>query len=166
MLTTFDNLPQSLVTLLAQLTQKIAPAINPDNILCYGYRTSIYEDWSSFTDKITYEGITKATFDLLVITNKSHNLADHEIIPKIELLAAPLECEVTAIVQTLEAVNDLITKNSRFLTTIYLFKFLSLPKWKLELQDLLEYALVKTSLSEAGVKKKYAIHIFSPFKIS
>jgi uncharacterized protein len=119
MLSTFNNLPQSLVTLLAQLTQKIAPAISPDKILCYGYRTSIYEDWSSFTEKIYYEGITKATFDLLVITNKSHNLADHEIIQKIELLAEPLECEVTAIVQSLDTVNELIAKNSRFLTTIY-----------------------------------------------
>jgi uncharacterized protein len=161
MLTTFDYLPQSLVTLLAQLTQKIAPAINPDKILCYGYRTSIYEDWSSFTDKINYEGITKATFDLLVITNKSHNLADHEIIQKIELLAAPLECEVIAIVQTLEAVNDLITKNSRFLTTIYLFKFLSLPKWKLELQDLLEYALKKQVCRKLVSKKVCYPYIFT-----
>jgi hypothetical protein len=119
MLTTFDNLPPSLVTLLAQLTQKIAPVIHPDKILCYGYRTSIYEDWSSFTDRIKYEGISKATFDLFVIINKSHNLADHEIIQKIELLAEPLECEVTAIVQSLDAVNELIAKNSRFLTTIY-----------------------------------------------
>jgi uncharacterized protein len=119
MLTTFDNLPPSLVTLLAQLTQKIAPVIHPEKILCYGYRTSIYEDWSSFTDRIKYEGISKATFDLFVIINKSHNLADHEIIQKIELLAEPLECEVTAIVQSLDAVNELIAKNSRFLTTIY-----------------------------------------------
>lgn len=30
---------------------------------------------------------------------------------------------------------------------------MSLPKWKQELQDLLEYALVETSLSEAGIEK-------------
>jgi hypothetical protein len=33
------------------------------------------------------------------------------------------------------------------------FKYLSLQKWKVELQDLLEYALVETSLSEAGIEK-------------
>jgi hypothetical protein len=33
------------------------------------------------------------------------------------------------------------------------FKYLALSAWKVELQDLLEYALVETSLHEAGMKK-------------
>ncbi|AEV98140.1 hypothetical protein A4D02_33655 [Niastella koreensis] len=33
------------------------------------------------------------------------------------------------------------------------FKYLALPAWKVELQDLLEYALVETSLPEAGENK-------------
>jgi len=40
-----------------------------------------------------------------------------------------------------------------YLTFKRFFKYLSLPKWKLELQDLLDYALVETSLSEAGIEK-------------
>ena len=55
MLTTFDNLPPSLAALLAQLFQKIATAIHPEKILCYGYRTSIYQDWSCFKDGTGYQ---------------------------------------------------------------------------------------------------------------
>jgi HEPN domain-containing protein len=34
-------------------------------------------------------------------------------------LATSLDCEVTAVIQPLDAVNELIAKNSRFLTTLY-----------------------------------------------
>jgi HEPN domain-containing protein len=118
MLTTFDNLSPSLVTLLAQLVQKIASTIHPEKILCYGYRTSLYQDWSCFKVNTGQEPI-KPTFDLLVITTSDNKLADHEILQKIDQLAATLDCEVTAVTQSLEAVNELIAKNSRFLTTIY-----------------------------------------------
>jgi hypothetical protein len=40
-----------------------------------------------------------------------------------------------------------------YLTFKRFFKYLTLPKWKQELQDLLEYALVETSLAEAGMEK-------------
>lgn len=40
-----------------------------------------------------------------------------------------------------------------YLTFKRFFKYLSLPKWNQELQDLLEYALVETSLAEAGIEK-------------
>lgn len=119
MLTTFDNLPTSLVTLLAQLIQKIATIIHPEKILCYGYRTSIYQDWSCFKDGDSHRETVKATFDLLIITPDGNDLSDHEIIQKIELLAEPLDCEITSVVQPLDAVNKLIAKNSRFLTTLY-----------------------------------------------
>jgi HEPN domain-containing protein len=119
MLTTFDSLPTSLVTLLAQLVQKIASTIHPEKILCYGYRTSIYHDWSCFKVDTGYQATIKATFDLLVITNNDNTLADHELLQKIDLLAAPSDCEVTAVVQSLEAAIELIAKNSRFLNTIY-----------------------------------------------
>ena len=61
----------------------------------------------------------KATFDLLVITGNSNNLADHEILQKIDMLEDSLDCEVAAVDQSLAAVNELIAKNSRFLTTLY-----------------------------------------------
>jgi uncharacterized protein len=119
MLTTFDYLPPSLVTLLAKLIQKIASTIHPEKILCYGYRTSNYQDWSSFKEDTGYQETIKATFDLLVIPSNDNNQADHEILQKIDLLASSLNCEITAVVQSLDAVNELTTKNSRFLTTIY-----------------------------------------------
>jgi HEPN domain-containing protein len=119
MQSTFDNLPTSIVTLLAQLIQKIAEAIHPEKVLCYGYRTSIYQDWSCFKDDNGYQETVKATFDLLIITTDDNNLSDHEIIQKIEVLAESLDCEITAVVQSLDAVNKLIAKNSRFLTTLY-----------------------------------------------
>jgi len=40
-----------------------------------------------------------------------------------------------------------------YLTFKRFFKYLPLPKWKQELQDLLEFSLVKTSLAEAGIEK-------------
>jgi hypothetical protein len=40
-----------------------------------------------------------------------------------------------------------------YLTFKRFFKFLSLQAWKLELQDLLEYSLVTTSLTQAGIEK-------------
>jgi HEPN domain-containing protein len=117
--TTFDNLSPNLLNQLAQLIQKIATTIHPEKILCYGYRTSIYQDWSCFKEDTGYQETTRATFDLLIITGNDNNQADHEILQKIDLLAASLNCEVTAVVQLLDAVNELIAKNSRFLTTLY-----------------------------------------------
>jgi uncharacterized protein len=119
MLTTFNNLSPSLVTVLAQLIQKIAITIHPEKILCYGYLTSNYQDWSCFKEDAGYQETIKATFDLLVITGNENNQADHEILQQIDLLASSLDCEVTAVVQSLDAVNELIAKNSRFLTTLY-----------------------------------------------
>ena len=119
MLTTFKNLPPNRVTLLAQLIPKIAAAIHPDKILCYGYRTSTYQDWSCFTEGNDYQETVKPTFDLLVVTNDGNKLADHEILQKIDLVVASQDCEITAIVQSLDSVNELIAKNSRFLTTLY-----------------------------------------------
>lgn len=119
MQTTFDNLSPHLVTLLAELTQIIAKTIQPEKILCYGYRASPYNDWSCFTEDSPLQETIKATFDLLVVTNSKNNLPDHEMLQKINHLAEPLDCEVTAIVQSLDSVNDLIAKNSRFLTTLY-----------------------------------------------
>ncbi len=116
MLTTLDNLSPNLLN---QLIQKIATTIHPEKILCYGYRTSIYQDWSCFKEDTGYQETIKATFDLLVITGNDNNQADHEILQKIDLLVATLDCEVTAVVQSLEAANELIAKNSRFLTTLY-----------------------------------------------
>jgi HEPN domain-containing protein len=119
MQTTFDNLSPNLLNQLAQLIQKIATTIHPEKILCYGYRTSIYQDWSCFKEDTGYQETIKATFDLLVITVIDNNQADHEILQKIDLLATSLDCEVTAVVQPLDAVNELIAKYSRFLTTLY-----------------------------------------------
>lgn len=119
MLTTFEKLSQNLLNQLAQLVQKIATTIYPEKILCYGYRTSIYQDWSCFKENTGNQETIKATFDLLVITNSDNKLADHEILQKIDQIVATLDCEVTTVVQPLEAANELIAKNSRFLTTIY-----------------------------------------------
>ena len=118
MQTTFENLSPNLLNQLSQLVQKIATTIHPEKILCYGYRTSLYQDWSCFKVDTDQEPI-KPTFDLLVITTSDNKLADHEILQKIDQLAASLDCEVTAVAQSLEAVNELIAKNSRFLITIY-----------------------------------------------
>jgi uncharacterized protein len=118
MQTSFENLSPNLLNQLGQLVQKIATTCHPEKILCYGYRTSTYQDWSCFKVDTGQEPI-KPTFDLLVITNSDNKLADHEILQTIDQLAATLDCEVTAVAQSLEAVNELIAKNSCFLTTIY-----------------------------------------------
>ena len=119
MLTSFENLSPNLLNQLALVVQKIASAIHPEKILCYGYRTSIYQDWSCFKEGTGFKETINATFDLLVITSSDNKLTDHEILQKIDLLVSTLDCEVTAVAQSLEAVNELIAKNSRFLTTLY-----------------------------------------------
>lgn len=119
MQTKFDNLSSSLISQLAQLIQKITTTVHAEKILCYGYRTSNYQDWSCFKEDTGYQETVKATFDLLVITSNDNNQTDHEILQKIDLLATSLDCEITAVVQSLDAVNELIAKNSRFLTTLY-----------------------------------------------
>jgi uncharacterized protein len=119
MQTSFENLSPNQLNQVAQLVQKIASTIHPEKILCYGYRTSIYQDWSCFKEDTGHTETIKVTFDLLVITNSDNKLADHEILQKVDQLADTLDCEVTAVSQSLESVNELIAKNSRFLTTIY-----------------------------------------------
>ena len=118
MQTSFENLSPNQLNQLALLVQKIASTFHPEKILCYGYRTSLYQDWSCFKEDTVLEPI-KATFDLLIVTHNDNKLADHEILQKVDQLADTLDCEVTAVCQSLESVNELIAKNSRFLTTIY-----------------------------------------------
>ena len=119
MQTTFDHLTPDLKTLLAQLIQKIVREIYPEKIICDGYRTSGYKDWSCFTKISENQERIKGTFDLLVITSNDNTQADHEILQQIDQVADPLCCEVTAVVQSMDAVNDLIAKGSRFLTILY-----------------------------------------------
>jgi hypothetical protein len=106
MLTTFENLSPNMLNQLAQLIQKIATTLHPEKILCYGYRTSIYQDWTCFNGDTGYLETIKATFDLLIITGNDNKEADHEILQKIDLLAASEDCDVTAVVQPLDAVNE------------------------------------------------------------
>ena len=119
MQTTFDHLASDLKTLLAQLVQKVAKAIQPEKILCFGYRTSSYKDWSCFIEGSENQERIKGTFDFLVITRNENNQTDHEILQQIDQLAEPLNCGITVVVQSIDAVNQLIAKNSRFLTTLY-----------------------------------------------
>ena len=76
--------------------------------------------------------------DLLVITQNDNNQADHEILQQNNQLAEPLNCEVTTVVQSMDAVNDLIAKNSRFDYSM---------KDVLKENKLLEYKLIHLSES-------------------
>lgn len=117
--TTLQHLPKQQVAQLVQLIQKIVQAIYPVKIICYGYRTSIMDNWSCFFDGDTHNKRINPTYDFLIIISDEEKRAHYEIIEIAEQQAYPLGCDTTIVVQQLNVANKALESGSRFISTVY-----------------------------------------------
>ena len=119
MQTTFAYLSQKQILQLAELVQKIVKAVNPEKIICYGHRSTVYQDWSCFFDGTGQIDSIKSTYDFLIITNDNAKYTSPEVIQMIEQQAEKLDCDVTCVVHKIAPVNEALAKGSRFFSTLY-----------------------------------------------
>jgi len=95
---------------------KIAKAIAPEKIICFGSRTNCEQMWSNFLEKGNIHHY--AYYDLLIITKAGDERREHEILDKISKYnKAPIH--ITAVVHSITAVNTAIQKGNRFFVTLY-----------------------------------------------
>lgn len=119
MQTSFTHLPTDQTDLLAKFIQKIIDAIQPDKIICYGFRLSINQDWSTFFTETDFKETTYPAFDLLNIIPNEEKRNDHEIIQTVQKQGEPWKITGTCVIQKLSAVNESLENGSRFTSTVY-----------------------------------------------
>jgi len=117
MLTTIDNLPSFQQEQLAQLIQRIAQAIQPDKIVCYGCRVIYSKDWGCFLENGHHDS-THPTFDLLIITRPDEQRISHDIIQIAEQQCLP-PFTISCIAHKLPSVNEAIQAGSHFFSTLF-----------------------------------------------
>jgi len=117
MRTTIANLSKSQHEQLALLIQRIAGAIQPEKIICYGCRVITSLDWGCFLDSDPYCEHSKLAFDFLLITADDEKRAFHEIIQIAEQQCGP-HITVSSVTHKLTAVNEAIGAGSYFFCSL------------------------------------------------
>lgn len=115
---TIGILPRSIQQQLAEVVQKIAYAVQPEKIICYGIRTAHNQDWGCFIDGGVIKESIRLKLDLLIIAPVTKGQLEQDI-----SFAAELQCkslaDVHCITHKIHSVNDNLTKGSPFFCTLY-----------------------------------------------
>lgn len=94
---------------------RVADAVKPEAIICYGSRKTNREIWSAFSHSQEFDSHTH--YDILIISRLGEKCKDHEVFDKVN----QLNCEamrLITVVHPLKAVQEAIQKGSRFFTTV------------------------------------------------
>lgn len=94
---------------------RVADAIKPEAIICYGSRKTKREVWSAFNHAPTLD--TRAHYDILIITRLGEKCKDHEVFDKVNQLNSET-IRLIPVIHPLKAVQEAIQKSSRFFTTV------------------------------------------------
>jgi HEPN domain-containing protein len=116
MQTTLEHLTPLQKARLTVFLGEIIKAIQPEKIICYGYRITSQYHWQCFTGEKT--GKEHIIYDLLVIPNSDDQRNDHEILDVLDKIVYT-HISATCIVYKLELVNNAIEKNARFFNSLY-----------------------------------------------
>lgn len=94
---------------------RMADAVKPEAIICYGSRKTNREAWSAFSHSQTLDSYTH--YDILIITRSGERCKDHEVFDKVNQLNNEA-IRFIPVVHPLKAVQEAIQKDSRFFTTV------------------------------------------------
>ncbi|BAV05082.1 HEPN domain-containing protein [Filimonas lacunae] len=114
------HLSKEQILQLSTLIQKIVKLIQPELILCLGYRTTIMQDWSCFWEEVGYlDTEFPTTYDLLILISESEKRPEYELVQLIEQQATALACDITCMVQQFTTFQEGVEKGYRFDTAVY-----------------------------------------------
>jgi HEPN domain-containing protein len=116
--TTIGFLPRSQQELLAELIQKIVGAVHPEKIICYGIRSSYYQDWGCFLDNERVRENARLRFDLLIIASSAKGQTEQDISQIAEQQCKPL-ADVCCITHKIHTINDGLAKGNPFFCALY-----------------------------------------------
>ncbi len=111
---TLDYLGEEIQQLVAALTHAVAV----EKIICFGSTTHRVVKKSCFEETGTANGLDKNSYSLLLIPSADNTLYGSFIQQRAEEAAQPI-ADVTAIVHSMEEVNNALKKGSGFFTAIY-----------------------------------------------
>lgn len=94
---------------------RVADAVKPEAIICYGSRKTNREPWSAFSHSQTLDSYTH--YDILIITRSGERCKDHEVFDKVNQLNNEA-IRLIPVVHPLKAVQEAIQKGSRFFTIV------------------------------------------------
>lgn len=94
---------------------RVADAVKPEAIICYGSRKTNREVWSAFSHSTTLD--FHVHYDILIITRSGEKCKDHEVFDKVNQLSSEA-LRLIPVVHSLKAVQEAIQKGSRFFTTV------------------------------------------------
>jgi HEPN domain-containing protein len=94
---------------------RVADAVKPEAIICYGSRKTNREAWSAFNQTPTL--YSQVHYDILIITRSGERCKDHEVFDKVNQLNSEA-IRLIPVVHPLKSVQEAIQKGSRFFTTV------------------------------------------------
>lgn len=94
---------------------RVADAVKPAAIICYGSRKTNREAWSAFSHSPMLD--SQVHYDILIITRTGEKCKDHEVFDKVNRLSSAV-IRLIPVVHPLKAVQEAIRKGSRFFTTV------------------------------------------------
>jgi HEPN domain-containing protein len=113
--TSFSHLPLSQEQKLRQSVSKIATAVAPEKIICYGTRTWLTHSWS-IADPVLHSTMN-TDYDLLIITKPGVKRREHEILDIASQHSSP-DTRIIAIAHSLCAVNEAIQQGRPFFVNL------------------------------------------------
>lgn len=111
------NMNERQGAVLQETISRVADAIKPEAIICYGYRQTSREVWSAFKQGFTPD--TCFHFDILVVTRQDEKYKDHEVLDKISQLNTE-SIQFIPVIHSNKAVNEALQQGSRFFSTVCL----------------------------------------------
>lgn len=100
---------------LRETISRVADALKPDAVICYGKRQTSGEVWSAFKQVSMPE--VSSHYDVLIIIRPEEKFKDHEVLDKIDQLNSE-SIRLTPVIHNIKAVQEAIQKGSRFFTTV------------------------------------------------
>lgn len=115
MLGGLSNISEQQREVLQDAISRVADAVMPEAIICYGKRQTSHEVWSTFK-RLSASDI-RSHYDILIITRPEEKFKDHEVLDKISQLNSE-SIRLTPVIHNIKAVEEAIQKGSRFFTTV------------------------------------------------
>lgn len=115
MLGGLSNIGEQQKQVLRDAISRVADAIKPKAILCYGRRQTNSEVWSAFK-QVSMPDV-RLHFDILIITRPEEKFKDHEVLDRINQLNSE-SIRFTSVVHKFKTVQEAVQKGNRFFTTV------------------------------------------------
>lgn len=109
------NMSERQREVLHETISRVADAIKPEAMICYGSRQNSREIWNAFKHPSTH--YASSHYDVLIITRPEEKYKEHEVLDKISQLNSE-SIRLIPVIHDVKAVHEAVQKGSRFFTTV------------------------------------------------